>query len=76
MMFYKIRLLVFVIFLCASFNSFALEKLSCDDLEASANDLDDLADAFHAASSVIREGDPVDVALGDVVDSLHIVAAI
>jgi len=74
-MVHKLSLFVSVLILCFSFNSHAVEKISCADLEASANDLDDLADAFYAASSLIIEGDPVDVALADVVDSLHIIAA-
>lgn len=71
----KISLFVSVLFLCLSFNSYALEKMSCADLEASANDLDDIADGFHAASDTIVEGDWVDRALRDVIDALHIIAA-
>lgn len=71
----KLSLFVTVTFLCISFNSFGQEKMSCDDLEASANDLDDIADGFYAASSMIHENDPVDLMLRDVIDSLHIIAA-
>jgi len=73
-MVHKLSLFVSVLILCFSFNSHAAEKFSCAELEASANDLDDIADGFHA-SGVIRENDPVDIALGDVVDALHIIAA-
>lgn len=71
----KLPLFISVLFLCFSVNSYALEKMSCDDLEELANDLDSLADAFYEASSQITEGDAVDSALGDVVDGLHIIAA-
>ena len=71
----KLSLFVSVIFLSMPFNSFAMEKMSCSELEGTANDPDDLADAFYAASSLIKEDDLVNVALADVVDSLHIIVA-
>jgi hypothetical protein len=67
-------ILVLILLLGISFNSFAGKKMDCTDLEATANNLEDLADAFYAASSIIREDDPVDIALGDVVDSLQVIA--
>lgn len=72
---HKLLLYVSVFFLCFTFNSYAAEKFSCAELEASANDLDDIADGFSVAGN-IREGDAVDVALRKVIDSLHVYAAV
>ncbi len=74
-MFNRYSLFVSVFFLFITFNSFSMEKMSCADLEESANDLDDIADGFYAASNSIRENDPVDLMLRDVIDALHIIAA-
>lgn len=71
----KLSHFIFFLFLSMSFNVPATEKFSCDELEESIDDLDDIAEGFHAAGD-IREGDAVDVALRDVVDSLHIYAAV
>jgi len=71
----KLFLFVTFVFLFISFNASALERFTCAELEASANDLDDIADGFYAASDTITEGDSVDLALRDVVDSLHVIAA-
>lgn len=71
----KLSHFIFILLLSLSNNILATEKFSCDELDASIVDLNDIADGFYAAGG-IREGDPVDVALRDVVDSLHIYAAI
>jgi hypothetical protein len=70
----KFAVFAVVLFLGFSVNSFAQEKLSCADLEASANDLDDIADGFHAAADSINENDAVDQALRNIIDSLHMIA--
>ena len=71
----KLPLFVLITLICFSFNIYAVEKLSCEDLEDSANVLDDIADGFHAASDIIREDDPLDRALREVLDALHLIAA-
>lgn len=66
---------IFCMLVIPCFTAGASEKFTCDDLTELANDLDDIAVAFDEAG-VIREGDDIDVALGEIVDALIMVAEI
>ena len=70
----RISPLVPFFLLCVSMASHAVEKLSCFEMAAVADNLEDLADAIQS-TSVIQEDDPVDILLRDMIDDLHIIAA-
>ncbi|OMH37509.1 hypothetical protein [Motiliproteus sp. MSK22-1] len=57
-------------FSLTGFTAVASEKPTCEDLTQIADDLDEISAAF-ADVETIKEGDAVDVALGEIVDALY-----
>jgi hypothetical protein len=66
-------LAVIFIFSLTGFGALASEKPTCEDLTEIADILDEISAAYSDAGT-ITEGDEVDVALGEIVDALYLIA--
>ena len=67
--------IAFLVMLCAGVSLQAAELPSCDELSELANTLEEMESALKQVGT-ISEGDEVDAALGDVVDTLLAVAEV